>query len=352
MVVDKLSEYEIMKVAIYNPYLDTLGGGERYTMAVATTLRDAGYSVEIQWKDQVIRKKLEERFDINLKFIDFVSDIKRGENFDVCFWVSDGSIPLLRARNNILHFQVPFHDVNGKSLLNRMKLFRIKSVVCNSNFTKRVIDNEYGVESLILYPPVDIEKFKRKRKENIILYVGRFSQLQQSKNQHILVENFKKLYQTGFENWKLILAGGVEIGAEDYVKELEKSIEGYPIEILKSPTFRSLTEIYGKSKIFWSAVGFGSNEKKEPEKAEQFGITLVEAMSAGVIPIVYRAGGYKEIITEDTGYFWSDENDLIKITTALCNAPFSTWKKITDCDKERSRDFSYKEFADSFLKLL
>jgi hypothetical protein len=166
-----------MKAAIYNPYLDTLGGGERYTLAFATALAKKGWRVDLEWKDDGIKGKLESRFGVDLKNINIVDDTKRGDGYDLCFWVSDGSIPTLKSRNNILHFQVPFHDVNGKSLLNKMKLFRINKIVCNSFFTKKVIDNEYGVNSVVVYPPVPADQIKIKRKENSIYCNNRIKQL-------------------------------------------------------------------------------------------------------------------------------------------------------------------------------
>ncbi|MCX6704821.1 MAG: hypothetical protein NT162_00575, partial [Candidatus Woesebacteria bacterium] len=168
-----------MRAAIYNPYLDTLGGGERYTMTFAKVLAKNGYQVDVEWKDIRIKKILENRFGFNLDGINIVDCINKGDGYDLCFWVSDGSIPILHARNNILHFQVPFHDVGGKSLINKMKFFRINKIVCNSLFTKRIIDREYGVESLVIHPPVDTLSIKPKRKEKIILFVGRFSQILQ-----------------------------------------------------------------------------------------------------------------------------------------------------------------------------
>src|SRR3972149_3581918 len=103
-----------MRAAIYNPYLDTLGGGERYSLVFAKVLIEVGYDVYVQWKDSEIQKLLEKRFGIDLSKINFVKDINRGDGYDLCFWVSDGSIPLLRARKTFLHFQVPFKGVNGK----------------------------------------------------------------------------------------------------------------------------------------------------------------------------------------------------------------------------------------------
>ena len=307
-----------MKAGIYNPYLDTLGGGERYTITFAKVLSECGYTVDLEWKDAGIVSTLEKRFGINLKEINIVKDIKRGDGYDLCFWVSDGSIPMLQARNNLLHFQVPFHGVGGRSLMNKMKLFRINKVICNSGFTKAVIDKEYGIESIVIYPPVDTESIKPKRKENLILFVGRFSQILQNKGQDILVSAFKKVFNTGLTDWRLILAGGVEVGVGGYIERLRKSAEGYPIEIIESPDFKTLKDLYGKAKIFWSASGYGENEEKNPEKVEHFGITIVEAMAGKAVPVAYRAGGHKEIITDgENGLLWNTMANLTKKTQDL-----------------------------------
>ena len=123
-----------MKAAIFNPYWDTLGGGERYCLGVAKTLIGKGYGVDIEWTDQQILNKLQKRFDIEVDNINVVKSISRGRGYDVCFWLSDGSIPILYARKNILHFQTPFTKVAGKSLLNKLKLKRINNIIVNSNF--------------------------------------------------------------------------------------------------------------------------------------------------------------------------------------------------------------------------
>jgi glycosyltransferase involved in cell wall biosynthesis len=341
-----------MKAAIFNPYLDTMGGGERYTMAFATVLKELGFRVDVEWKSRNIKRKLEDRFGIDLTGVNFVKDIKRGDGYEVCFWVSDGSIPTLAARKNFLHFQMPFHDVKGKTLLNRMKLFRIGKVICNSYFTKTFIDKEYGVNSIVIYPPVDVTKIKPKRKENIILYVGRFSTLVQSKRQDILIWAFKRFYDGGHRDWKLVLAGGIEIGKDEFLDRLEKLSLGYPIEIVKSPPFKEIKKLYGQAKFFWSAAGFGVNEKKEPEKVEHFGITTVEAMAAKVVPFVFNAGGAKEIIKDsENGYLWKTSPELLRNTRQVITTK-GLLKKLSEETHKNAQYYSYERFKREIEKIL
>ncbi len=343
---------EKMKAAIVNPYLDTLGGGERYTMGVARALVSKGYKVDVEWKDPLIKEKLEKRFNIDLDGVDFIEDVGRGDEYDVCFWVSDGSIPILRARKNFLHFQVPFHDGSGKTLLNRMKFFRIEKIICNSYFTKKTIDEEYGVDSIVVYPPVDVADFKPKRKENLIVSIGRFSQLKQAKRQDVLIKAFKRLYDSEFNDWEFILAGGTEVGVGDYVKKLRKLAKGYPIRILESPSFSQIKELYGKAKIFWSAAGFGANEDKEPEKVEHFGIVTVEAMASGAVPIVFSAGGHKEIIADSkNGFLWENTRQLLKDTRNVVEEK-GILNKVSKKAKEDSRIYEYERFEQEFQELV
>lgn len=338
-----------MRAAIYNPYLDTLGGGERYTVSFARVLVEAGWDVDLEWNDTSIKEKLQKRFGINLGGINIVRDIKRGDGYDLCFWVSDGSIPTLKSRKNFLHFQIPFHGVGGNNLLNKMKLIRIRKIICNSQFTKKVIDKEYGVDSMVIYPPIDVSHIKSKRKENLILFVGRFSQLKQNKNQDVLVKTFKKMCDKSLKDWKLVLAGGVEVGVTDYLKNLEKLSEGYPVEIIKSPDFSVLKDLYGKAKIFWSASGYGEDEEKNPEKVEHFGITVVEAMAAGAVPLVYDAGGHKEIVVNGVnGFLWHNTQELIGKTNEVLRNRTNFIKSAVNA----SMRYSYDEFRKNITKIL
>lgn len=140
------------------------------------------------------------------------------------------------------------------------------------------------------------------------------------------------------------MAGGVEVGAEENLKSLEKAAAGYPIEIIKSPAFGRLKDLYGKAKFFWSAAGFGEDEVKNPQKVEHFGITTVEAMAGGAVPLVFAAGGAKEIVeNEKDGLTWQNVGELLKFTRGLIKDG-KKLRSLAKSARKKAEEFSYAKF--------
>jgi len=264
--------------------------------------------------------------------------------YDLIFWLSDGSLPLLYGKQNWLHFQVPF-QLNGKGFLSQYKLSKIQQVLCNSQFTKSFIDKAFNIESAVLYPPVDVHQFMTapKEKEHIILSVGRFDQIMNAKRQDILIEVFKKMCDEGLQTWKLVLAGGLQHNQEQLL-ELEQMALGYPIELKPNINWEELVDLYKRATIYWHGAGYEADDSKEPEKVEHFGMSIVEAMAAGCIPIVCEAGGVKEIITnKENGYLWNSKEQLAKMTENMINT-LAKENEIVVKAQKRALDFSKEKF--------
>lgn len=355
-----------MKVGIFDPYLDTLGGGERYMMTIAEYLSSQGHQVDVFWKDKEIKEKIEKLMSLDVNGIRFYSNgykiftqkknlfkrFKICRNYNLFIHLSDGSIPFLFAEKNIIHFQVPFHDVGGKNSLNKIKLRFIDKVICNSQFTKKFIDKEYGVNSVVIYPPVDVEHFKPLKKENIILSVGRFYSPLHAKKQEVIVEVFKKICDQGFTDWQLVLIGGSSNNRTVYLNQLKRAAENCPIEILVNLPFAKLKQYYGKAKIYWHAAGLGIDEDKEPEKVEHFGMAIVEAMAAGCVPVVVGKGGPREIIkNKENGFLWQNKSELEAITIKLIKEK-ELYRKICQVVVKSSQRFSKKRFCRQFNELV
>ena len=103
-------------------------------------------------------------------------------------------------------------------------------------------------------------------------------------------------------------------------------------------------ELYKKAKLFWHGTGYGVDENVEPEKMEHFGITTVEAMSYGAVPVVINKGGQKETVEDGVnGYRWNDEEECIRYSLAIMKDD-ELRKKMASVSAERAKNYSIEEF--------
>lgn len=390
----------IKKAAIYDPYLDTLGGGERYCLSVAELLLKNGYQVDIFWSgDPDLIKKANLRFNLDLAKLNLVPDIfkvhpqkiesvedaeslaiiashsqiqpnpaqrlsafinkvKVTRQYDLFFYISDWSVPFLFSKNNFLHVQVPFVMAGNskEKILNKIKLHFFKNIICNSQFTQRFAQNYFGRKCRVVYPPVDIAKFTSKgKKEDIILSVGRFDNLLNSKKQDVVIKAFKQIYESRPDcGWKLILAGGSLEKPEknSYLHHLQSLASGLPIEFNINPDFKTLSDIYSRSKIYWHAAGYDVNEEIHPESTEHFGMAPVEAMASGLVPLLVAKGGLPEIIDDGkSGFLWNNVDELIAKTNLLIESD-QLLKEVSQAAVIKSQDFSKEKFSENFLSLI
>ena len=96
-----------MRIGIFDPYLDSLSGGEKYMLTVAACLAPK-HDIFLLWDENEsgIRKKAWEKLGINLskvqfsknifsKNVSFFSRLKASKNYDRIIYLSDGSIPFV-----------------------------------------------------------------------------------------------------------------------------------------------------------------------------------------------------------------------------------------------------------------
>lgn len=352
---------EHVKIGLYDPYLDTLGGGERYILSIASLLAKE-HDVSVFWNDHEILKKASQRFNLDLSQVKIVPNIflkksslintfSKTRNFDRFLYVSDGSVPFLFAKKNFLLFQFPTLWVKGKSIQNKLKLSNIDTILCYSEFVKKYLEQTFEKKITVLAPPAGITSSQKIKKENIIVTVGRFTKSVNTKKQEEMIIAFKKLLSGGLKNWKFILAGGVLAEDEEFVADLKRIIKGYPIELYENIQYQQLVKLYQKSKIYWHATGFEENLILHPERAEHFGITTIEAMSQGVVPVVINAGGQKEIVENgENGYTWDTEKELVEQTKKLISDKH-LWEKLSENAKKRAKTFSLENFSEKVKEL-
>ena len=74
--------------------------------------------------------------------------------------------------------------------------------------------------------------------------------------------------------------------------------------------------------MFWHATGLGEDTDTHPERLEHFGISTVEAMSAGAVPVVIGRAGQLELCEGGVaGYHWQTVDELVARTAELIADP-------------------------------
>jgi glycosyltransferase involved in cell wall biosynthesis len=365
-----------MKICLYSPYVPKhLGGGEKYFFDVAKTLHDLGHSVSIgipslqplsPAKEKEIQQQYENFLDYSLNGVEFVSTplgtggsfwqkLNWTRQFEVLYYVTDGSFFFSLAKKNIAHIQIPFKN-SQNSFLKRIKLANWSIKNTNSEFTKNVVEKSWKTRIGYVHSPMISLAVKARpveQKEKIILNVGRFFRQLHSKRQDILVKTFEEMTKTfpaETKGWKLILVGSVE--DQQYVDEVKQLAQGLPVEIHTAVSRKELIEWYLRASIYWHATGYQVDELQNPEKVEHFGISTVEAMQCGDIPIVVGKGGQVEIL-QGLGdeLLWQTQAECISKTLPFLKDQ-SLRKDFQPKIIERSKYFGAEQFRKTLEKMI
>lgn len=204
-------------------------------------------------------------------------------------------------------------------------------------------------KSDIIYPPVysckDSAPGKREKK-NIIISVGRFFVSGHNKKQKEMLQCFLQ-NESNLENCEYHLVGSVSDNSEDqqYLKEIQElSFSSTKVFFHINCEIEELKHLYSVSKIFWHATGVDIDERLYPEKMEHFGITTVEAMSYGVVPVVVNKGGQREIVEHGrSGFLWNNFSECIERTRDLLKNN-DLYDCMSNCAIETSKQFSIEQF--------
>lgn len=354
-----------IKVGLYNPYLDVLGGGEKHILSIINVFAENQAEITIFWNKN-LTQEIKNRFSLHyiniikwlpsLPTLGTLKTLKILKSFDYFFYVTDGSYFFSTAKKNFVFCMVPEKKLYNLNLLNRLKLWNYK-FISNSPYTTKWL-KKWGLNPITIVPYIENKFFinKKVKKEKIILSVGRFFAHLHSKNQEKIIKTFKllKLSNSAFKDYKLILAGGLKNEDKNYFNQLKSHAQNDPSIIFKpNVSFDELYKLYHLSTFFWHFTGFGVDEEKNPEKVEHFGITPLEAMASGCLTFCHNSGGPKEIIENNiTGFLFNNENELIKKMTFLEKNNFLKEKIAKNSEKYVKENYNYQLFKEKIIKLL
>ncbi len=216
------------------------------------------------------------------------------------------------------------------------------------------VERAWGLRGEILYPPVAVSDFQPGEKRRMILSVGRFFPQGHEKKFPEMVQAFAALSRQDLVGWELHLAGGVaqDSLSQEYFQRVKRLAEGLPVVLHPNVDYATLRQLYSHATLYWHATGFGQSETRYPERYEHFGITPVEAMAAGCVPIVLGIGGPAEIVEHGrSGFLWRTLAELQEFTMAAVSDA-AELAKLRAGAIERAQRFSEERFAQRLRELV
>lgn len=256
--------------------------------------------------------------------------------------VTGGSslIPKAAAEKTIVyvHFPVDIEVASERYIGNKFKRVYIKpwqfisnnldfikksTIVTNSYYTRNLVRKAWGVESTVIAPPCPQYTFPilKEKKKEVVCALGRFTP---EKDYDVILNVARKLSDKKFE-----LVGSITSDKTEYLNGLIRSApENVRFHI--NASIEEKLEVLSRAKVLLhSFVG------------EHFGIALVEAMSAGILPVTHDSGAAKEDNLVPSEFRYTDTDGAVRATAdALDKWNLSTAISL----RESARKFSPDHF--------
>ncbi len=306
-----------MKIAQICPrYFPEIGGVETHVREISERLVKAGHDVEVITTDPTGKLKKTEMINgvkvTRLRsfapgnayyFAPQIYTYLKKHAYDVIHAHSYHAFPaffavLGRHGGNFVftphyhrHGHTPFRNLlhGPYRLLGKLIFSRADSVICVSEYEKRLVESDFKVAAKTVKIPngINLKEFenlkpagkssKRKPgKEKILLYVGR---LEEYKGVQYIIQSLPEL-----QDFRLRIVGKGPYEAELRNMAKNLGVEGR-VEWLKELSRKALLECYADADIFLMLSTY-----------EAYGITVAEALAAGTQCIVAKGSALEEFV--------------------------------------------------------
>lgn len=356
-------------VVLFTPYHLVPGGGERYLLTVAAGLsRTMNVTVATQHPYSRLRLlKLGQDLDLPLEGVALatVENLPRLGPFDWSVVMGNEVLPpcAALARRNVFICQFPFPTPTEWLGQHVGMMAGYERVVLYSPFVARHYTREaarMGVGHMpvsVVSPSAVLARaasIAAKRAQ--VVSVGRFFVGGHSKRHDFMIEAFKQLHAR-CPGVTLHLAGSLSAEPRHmaHYEKLVAQAAGLPVQFHVNASQETIVALYAHSAVYWHAAGVGVDELAEPHRCEHFGISVVEAMSAGCVPMVFRLGGPAATVQHGvSGYIYSNAEELVDWTTEILARPQddAALQAMRGAAVQASLEFSDAALMDHFTALL
>lgn len=301
---------------VYNEHMQTLGGGERSTLAYAKSLMNLGFSVEINSpndfpsESEFVRIFGEEFRGIRIRKVSYPDFFRGLRSAQPTVFVNHSFMNFDEnpARVGIYSQMFPASPIRrGVNDLEVANLLSYQLMLCNSSYTQTYTRGlwDFPINRVhVLHPPlgqqsIDVVNSRplNAPKKKQFLHVGRFNPGMHNKNQKILMQCFLEAQSRypSLAEWKFLFVGNVnqdpasQIYFQDCLDICKKS-QG-SIEIHQGVSTDKLQQQLAESFSYVHGTGAFLTPGTRPERCEHFGLSILEAMAQDCIPVVYARGG-------------------------------------------------------------
>lgn len=319
-----------------HPCLTVFGGAELVALYVLKLLLDDGWGVTLLsdgWNPGEAYRRFGLKFDKRVPWIPYgrrgsppipflslyqalIGDLIRSlraprlEPVDLVFDTYNGEGYLVRVRAGeermrIIYFhEVPRYVFDGDGRLSRLyyaipkawwrrfiSLLQGSTLICNSSYTLRLLEETYGVEGTVVYPPAQVEEFlplaSSEPRDALIVTLSRFAP---DKRLDVALKAFTTVAEEDPEAKLLMIGSTGERSSTSTIKELSSLIASLKLEdrvqLIRDAPLQTVKAVLSRAKAIVST-----------KPNEPFGTAILQGMASGCIPIVHRSGGqYMDVI--------------------------------------------------------
>lgn len=245
-----------------------------------------------------------------------------------------------RGAPGFINFKSDFLNLASLYYRTDRKICKGEYSLANSEFSKESLLKTYpslkSEDVKVLYPPVEVKAAEVKNKSEQVVSLGRYSA---DKRQLEQIEIAAQIPELPF---KLV---GFKADAEYYDK-CEKRIAELGLKNVELVTDASRDEV---EQILASSTYFIHCVRNEP-----FGITTVQAIANGCIPVVHNSGGQREVVDIAELRFENPEGavDILKrISSNSSNVPTGVEQLPSKIDRFKTLTFR-AQFKNHLLDMI
>lgn len=385
-----LERQEPAKIGLFHLSLNPYGGAERLALMMCQALRDSGHEVDLvvtqrpDWNS--IRKSSGSQNGIASRVIVIPPFIRIPTIYSTFFyWILRDAIlcPALKGAydltittketlplvfSDLIYIHTPdwipdfLHNSYDKYSTGLMKAYCLPFkllarmfiqvfnalpwkpiVITNSQFTRSHIRKHLHVDPLVVYPGVDTAKYSPSsigKRENIVLTISR---IEEKKGLGIITELAKRVTDARF-----VILGLTHHASNDYISRLtsEARMLGVEDRVLFMPNATESQKIMllSTAKVYLHTMRF-----------EHFGISVVEGMSAGLVPVVHRSGGpWVDILSETQGQYGYAYDDITQAEAVINELLHNERIRIRVARRalSRAQSFDSNRFSSSMVKIV